>query len=136
MPGAGNLIGLLGSNNAPDLQGMFLRGAGTNNLTPETTVLNGTQDDIFQSHLHNVSLFTNNIGNHSHSTAFSTRNITGGGGTTMNSELTSDGQFTRSTSTTGAHTHTVNGNTNSTGGIINEEETRPVNYGVNYIIKL
>ena len=38
----------------------------------------------------------------------------------------------RTTASAGNHTHTVKGNSNTTGGA----ETRPVNYGVNYIIKL
>ena len=39
---------------------------------------------------------------------------------------------TNTSSSGGAHTHTITGST----GSIGSTETRPVNYGVNYIIKL
>jgi microcystin-dependent protein len=132
--GSEALISLLGENNVPDLQGMFLRGAGANeqggvydaHIGPD---LKEFQLDGFKSHLHNVSLNTNTTGNHNHSYTKRAllRDASGGG---RNNYWASDA--TAGTSYAGNHAHTVNGNTGSTG----ITETRPVNYGVNYIIKL
>ena len=132
--GSEALISLLGENNVPDLQGMFLRGAGANeqggvydaHIGPD---LKEFQLDGFKSHLHNVSLNTNTTGNHNHSYTVRAllRDASGGG---RNNYWGSDA--TVGTSYAGNHAHTVNGNTGSTG----ITETRPVNYGVNYIIKL
>ena len=132
--GSDALISLLGENNVPDLQGMFLRGAGANeqggvydaHIGPD---LKEFQNDGFESHLHNVSLSTNTTGNHYHSYLMrSLRRDASGGG--RNNYLVDD--TSGNTSVAGDHAHSVNGNTGSTG----ITETRPVNYGVNYIIKL
>ena len=132
--GSDALISLLGENNVPDLQGMFLRGAGASekggvydaHIGPD---LKEFQLDGFKSHLHNVSLNTNTTGNHNHNYTRREllRDASGGG---RNNYWGSDA--TAGTSNAGNHAHTVNGNTGSTG----ITETRPVNYGVNYIIKL
>lgn len=134
--GSDALISLLGENNVPDLQGMFLRGAGANeqggvydaHIGPD---LKEFQNDGFESHLHNVSLNTNTTGNHNHS--YTTN---GGIKNNMKTDGSADnlmqGPTGGGTGYAGNHAHSVNGNTGSTG----ITETRPVNYGVNYIIKL
>ena len=103
------LISMIG-NNAPDLRGMFLRGAG-GSLPHVGPALKAVQEDGLESHLHPVNIDTDTKGLHKHETI-----------STLN------------TSETGDHKHNVSGNTLDTGA--GAVETRPVNYGVNYIIKL
>ena len=144
LPGtATELIALLGSNNAPDLRGMFMRGAGTNsnnlysaNVGP---AVKANQTDAIKTHDHVINLTTTPDGSHAHTTGFGNDDYDGdaGSGSSPNSNgLVRDKQGvdnrTLSTTTNGAHTHDVSGNTAITGDV----ETRPVNYGVNYIIKL
>jgi len=136
------LIAMIG-NNAPDLRGMFLRGAGTNsnssystNVGPDLKVI---QADSLESHLHAAgTLVTDTAGSHNHQST-----------TTQNIVLKSDGISTAAGGldntagepnlyyaykipTDGIHIHKISGSTATTGA----KETRPVNYGVNYIIKL
>jgi microcystin-dependent protein len=135
---ATTLIAMIGRN-TPDLGGMFLRGAGTNNLTNVTTALGGRQDDTanLQSHNHNVNLDTADDGQHTHKTKQTKLNLGGGGYGTLlgsyNSTIASFDYETTTASYDSRHSHNVAGFTASTG---NSSETRPVNYGVNYIIKL
>jgi len=158
------LRNLLESNNTPDLQGMFLRGAGRSPLSTTTAVKEGpllmsTQEDSNKSHIHNkgslLATDTEGIGReartrggkHNHHitsngtlysriTRASNDDLTKPGATTyantgyvagaldlMNSQVMPDA---------GRHEHTISGAVASSGGI----ESRPVNYGVNYIIKL
>lgn len=131
---------LLNSSLAPNLQGMFLRGAGTNTFTSVTTVLGGSQNHTFQSHMHdNDFKIKSNQGQHNHNIDMG--NITraeGGYGT--NSGVGNLSVY-QTRSGDGGHNHTVEGSVwwagvkDSTTGMLSAE-TRPVNYGVNYIIKL
>jgi microcystin-dependent protein len=124
---------LLGSSNTPDLRAMFLRGAGTGNGKVGPTLKQVVQDDL-ASHLHAVSINTNSTGNHSHTVGFSNDDFSGSGGGDTGLEDDRSNVYNRSltSSTAGDHTHNVKGDTGSTGGT----ETRPINYGVNYIIKI
>ena len=135
-----NLKALLGSTTTPDLRGMFLRGTGTAATGKAGPALKTVQQDDIASHLHGVNINTNTAGEHSHSITRKSNNASGvydgsdrhqdenSASTTDNIDL---GPF--STSSAGNHTHNVNGNTaNNTG----TTETRPINYGVNYIIKI
>lgn len=132
-----NLRTLMGGNNTPDLRAMFLRGVGSQTAFPgrQGPALKTVQQDDVISHLHGVNINTNSNGNHTHTVGFANDDYNGNGGTNTNG-LTRDtnGADTRTltTNSTGAHTHTVIGNTANTGGT----ETRPINYGVNYIIKI
>lgn len=132
------LIAMVGSN-TPDLRGFFLRGAGTNAVPGYTNnegpAVKTRQSDDVKAHLHNVDLTTSNGGDHNHTMTFANDDFNGSGGKFKNgleddTNNASD-EYTRSTSTAGNHVHSVKGNTALTG-----TETRPVNYGVNYIIKL
>jgi hypothetical protein len=128
-----DLKALLGTSTTPDLRAMFLRGAGTGNLRTGPTVKTIQPEDL-KAHLHKVEINTNTTGNHTHTVSFSNDDYSGGGGGDTGLEDDRPNNFNRSltSSSSGAHAHNVNGDTGSTGGT----ETRPINYGVNYIIKL
>ncbi len=124
---------LLNDSNVPDLQGFFLRGAGTNGFTPVNTVLGVPQDDTNLSHTHaSGSLGTSASGAHTHTFSYeatessATSAFLSSGGNGGNRTL--GGQ----TSSAGNHSHAIFGNTAAAGA----SESRPVHYGVNYIIKL
>lgn len=124
---------LLGSSYTPDLRAMFLRGAGTGNGKVGPTLKQVVQDDI-KEHLHDVDINTSYDGNHTHNLYFSNDDYSGSGG--GNSGLEDDSpniyNISRSTTSAGSHNHYVKGKSANTGGT----ETRPINYGVNYIIKI
>jgi hypothetical protein len=134
-----NLKALLGGTTTPNLQGMFLRGAGTAASGKAGPALKTVQQDGIASHLHDVNLNTNSTGAHTHTTTFQNDDYNGSGGINKNGledDTNGDAKWNRTltTSSAGDHTHNVTGNTaNNTNGIT---ETRPINYGVNYIIKL
>ena len=127
--------GINDSSKTPNLNGMFLRGSGTNSLTEVTTALGGRQDDAFARHLHNAR---HNHGlndpKHGHGIRTASSSNTGSSvfrrsGDTDSSSYPAD--FIRESST-GITISQYTGDTANTGSV----ETRPVNYGVNYIIKL
>lgn len=139
--GAGALIALIG-NNAPDLRGMFLRGGGTNATTGYTTysgpALKNFQGEDVKPHTH----ITSSAGAHTHTSKYPNERHGLNGDPAhhndrafmkygpINEDDQSQPERMRDLATTsdGAHTHTVTANSGT--------ETRPVNYGVNYIIKL
>ena len=129
---------------APNLQGMFLRGTGTSQ-TSATHVgpnLRQYQDDSFQSHGHGVSVTVNSVGNHRHNIEKLPLDGQGNGagdmGTLAGNSAGNDEKFAsvsgggNAVSAAGGHNHAASGSIANTGG----GETRPVSYGVNYIIKL
>ncbi|TXD51039.1 MULTISPECIES: phage tail protein [unclassified Polaribacter] len=134
---------LLGTTTTPNLKGMFLRGIGqsaygTNSTGPS---LRNYQSDSNEAHTHNSgSYVTDTEGNHNHNNGIYnvmlSKNVapyysstpTGFDNTADELDI-----FNLSTiKAAGSHNHDVQGNSGSSGGT----ETRPVNYGVNYIIKL
>ncbi|MEQ9099064.1 MAG: phage tail protein [Imperialibacter sp.] len=137
--GAAPLIALLGNNNAPDLRGMFLRGTGNSPVNGQSgPSLKGTQADGFENHLHGVGTLDvpNNSGDHTHSTNFGQDYAYSDGddGTDLRyGSGYSDGSTNKTTNAGGGHDHSITGSTALTGGLA---ETRPVSYGINYIIKL
>jgi microcystin-dependent protein len=133
-----NLRNLAGAN-TPDLRAMFLRGTGSGNGKVGPALKEVVQDDV-KAHLHAVTLTTSNDGSHWHplnrrSNSDNGAYDAGDSKVSEESAVTTNrqiiGQF--STLNAGSHTHTVNGNTAVNGSAT---ETRPINYGVNYIIKL
>jgi len=136
---ATELIALIGTK-TPDLRGMFLRGSGTNsNSTYATNVgptLNTIQTDEFKSHLHDQGTLVNSSGGshtHTHFSGYSdSGNPQGVGSGNHGAGEISRKYSDNTTSSAGSHTHTITGST----GSIGSTETRPVNYGVNHIIKL
>ncbi|MFT7335279.1 MAG: hypothetical protein ACI9M1_001182 [Porticoccaceae bacterium] len=130
VPNPSALYTLIGAK-TPKLGGMFLRGAGTNDYTAVVTTINEIQDDSFQKHRHDVSLKAEP--NHKHNTEalggnLSVMNVTSND---FHAQSVLD-KFMRNVQSdaAGGHNHTV---TEVEKG---SDETRPVNYGVNYIIKL
>jgi microcystin-dependent protein len=140
VPGAAALIGLLGANNAPNLQGMFLRGTGVNPLNNQTgPALNTTQNDAFQDHSHSNNLSINNDGSHSHSINFilSTQGpVTTAAANAAVIYPRSSQAYDVNTRDSGNHSHGMSGSVGTANSGKRTTETRPVNYGVNYIIKL
>ena len=127
--GATNLIALIGST-APDLRGMFLRGTGTSPVNGEDgPALNATQQDAFETH--SINATASKEGNHNHTLPILFNDNDGSSYLIKASTETGHAVEDHGTSYSGEHTHTITGS--SSGG---DSETRPVNYGVNYIIKL
>ncbi len=132
-----NLKALLGSTTTPKLQGMFLRGTGTAASGKAGPALKAVQQDDVKSHLHAVDINTNSAGSHNHTGANGFNRVLKQDGTsTANSTDNSSNEpnlyLSSPIATDGAHTHQVKGETGATG----TTETRPINYGVNYIIKV
>lgn len=135
------LIALIG-NKTPDLRGMFLRGAGDDNRANTVTVLlKGTQDDATKKHAHGKgSLSVSNNGNHNHNNGdykylLKRNGIDTAEGFDNTDDLNIEPNIKNAYKMldAGSHNHTVSGRTADEGTI---GETRPINYGVNYIIKL
>jgi microcystin-dependent protein len=133
---ATELIAMVGAN-APNLQGMFLRGAGTSpvNSQPGPT-LKTTQNDSYESHLHGVgslAIGSSDLGTNvpSSPNPWYTSAWTNGDNP-LSTVYNGIGADNPRENTTGVHGHSISGSTANTGA----NETRPVNYGVNYIIKL
>jgi hypothetical protein len=145
--GSENLIALVG-NNAPDLRGMFLRGAGTN-AQPGYTTYSGTgvntmESDSFINHTHEAGgLTTESDGGHNHRSKHvkaSDQTPDNRFGDEFNDgsgdSVVEDTDHTFVTSYDGLHTHVIEGSTGESLTDTADQETRPVHYGVNYIIKL
>lgn len=130
-----NLKALLGSTTTPNLKAMFLRGAGDGNAKVGPALKAVQQDDI-ASHLHAVNITTTTDGLHNHTNGGYTQLLVSNSYDTGRDVDTTNGEPGIRTSAAmlanGNHSHTVSGNTASTG----TTETRPINYGVNYIIKI
>ncbi len=129
LAGSLNLRNLLGSNNVPDLRGMFLRGTGTSPVNGQPgPALRATQDDGFESHT--VTGRTDTTGVHHHKLVVDDNSA--GNNVNYKGALANNyGNYLFNKGDGGSHSHSFTGN--SVGGIA---ETRPVNYGINYIIKL
>ena len=127
---------LLGATTTPNLSARYLRGAGTS--TRGSIALKAFQEDDNRAHSHYVDLTTNETGSHNHTKD-----------TDWNRVMRSDGRYTMGGGTdnstgepnlndakvmadAGAHTHTVQGYSSSSG----TTETRVLSYGVTWIIKI
>lgn len=144
------LIAMIG-NNTPNLGGMFLRGAGPNtNVGYEDNDgpnLNTPQQDLAGPHNHpnNINI-TGDSGASANGSLLA--NVYRGRNPTTNQVINGDTESGILISTIGSSNHTSiissgslsvgTHGTTKTGSVLNNTdlETRPVNYGVNYIIKL
>jgi hypothetical protein len=141
--GSANLRALLNSNIAPNLQGRFLKGAGTPVDATSTEVqLNQPQTQSLVDHKHGKGTITA-LSNYAidnptgvlHvpvSTTWERRAINDGE-TSGDRRVYPAEQVTELVKDDTNHTHTISGSTADFG---NGVENRPNNYGVNYIIKL
>ena len=140
--GSSALITLVGST-APNLQGMFLRGAGENAnagmSANDGPALKTMQGEELKSHQHSSGSLinsTNGVHNHTGTDPLKNKLVNYTGVNTAIGVDNNTGQYDLINATEipndGNHTHTISGSTAPIGG----NETRPVNYGVNYIIKL
>lgn len=134
---AQNLIDLIG-NNVPDLRGMFLRGTGKSPVNGQDgPLLGATQGDGFKEHSHDKGTLDipANSGSHTHNLSLGQDEPEDDGdnkkGLYRYGNDHSEGTHNRTISG-GGHDHEITGDT----GFEGIAETRPVNYGVNYIIKL
>lgn len=134
-----NLKALLGSNTTPNLKGMFLRGTGTAATGEIGPALKVVQQDDVIAHLHSVNITTTTNGSHNHTNGLFDKLLkidnTWTGTSTDNDPAGEQPniRYAESILAAGNHTHTVAGNTANNGAAT---ETRPINYGVNYIIKI
>lgn len=129
------LKALLGGTTTPNLNGMFLRGTGTAGTGQSGPTLKQIQQDDTKSHLHAININTSNHPGHQHNMGFANDDYNGSGGTNLNgleNDTTGANNRWLASDFGGEHVHSVIGNSATTGGT----ETRPVNYGVTYIIKI
>jgi microcystin-dependent protein len=140
-----------GSTTAPDLRGMFMRGAGTNsnnlyssNVGPAVKAI---QTDAIKTHIippHNHAI-TDPGHTHPYNDIYWSETSMGttlpggynlGAGSNQGTDYNNSGlqwERTTSSSSTGI---SINNSAAGTTTYTGENETRPINYGVNYIIKL
>lgn len=133
LQGADALRALVG-NNVPNLQGTFLRGTGVSSTNGKSgPVLRGFQNDAYESHLHNSGTLSNSSnGAHSHTYQSGAGSQAGIASSGWGAGQIGYTIVNNTSSGAPNHSHTISGSTGSTG----DTETRPVNFGVNYIIKL
>ena len=139
---------LLGATTTPNLNARYLRGTGT--VTGREAIsLRGTQDDASRPHNHGVgSLVTASNGDHTHGAGDNFTKLSRADGRFwVNSSQVHQGAAdlsvatrtnvyeSRDMATTGAHTHTISGNTADSGNAT-ANETRVFSYGVTWIIKI
>ncbi len=127
-----NLKALLGSTQTPNLKGLFLRGTGSLNSDYVGPGLKEIQLDSNKSHNHLIDTYTEDDGDHTHNLTYTYGRTNKGdkSGHAMDEGDSRSKPFT--TDRNGIHRHRINSETKLDG----ESETRPINYGVNYIIKI
>ena len=135
---------LLGSSNTPDLRGMFLRGAGTNSNNTYSSNVGPALKTIQAEGIKSHSLTVTDPG-HNHTITDPGHNHTWNHGVERddNGDGNSNNEYTEIGGSDGsviANSFTgISINNRITGITVNYNglsETRPVNYGVTYIIKL
>jgi len=150
------LKSFLGATSVPDLRGLFLRGTGSyvNDNSKSGPSLNEVQDDAFVSHNHPINLTTSTNGNHAHQvTNTSWHDGNDGQEYLIGAKINGAGNQTTTTQSGGSfinvggvmvpipdrmsvspeHNHSFDGDVGTAGS---NDETRPANYGINYIIKI
>lgn len=135
------LRSLMGGGNAPDLRGMFLRGAGTNtNSTYVGPAVKTIQTDGIKSH--NLTVTDNghthaiNDPGHTHRWLYGSEGDDSGGGDSNDEFTFRGGSITTAIESSGTNITIIPQTTGISVNYNGLGETRPVNYGVTYIIKL
>ena len=137
-----NLIALVG-NTTPNLNAMFLRGTGTRSVGGKSysgEALGGYGYDRNPNHSHSINITTSEAGEHRH--ALRRDSYGSSDGYAMYSTSNNDEDFYNENESqmqnAGNHSHNFSGNTGYQGAWDRDYawEQRPVNYGVNYIIKI
>jgi len=136
------LRALLGTSKTPDLKGIFLRGTGTRYTGKSGPTLNRIQFDTFKEHSHAAGTYeTDTKGDHDHADGIwnqISKRAEDNGGSPEGTNFSNTGGNepniieVKPMKSNGDHAHDVKGTSGASGGT----ETRPINYGVNYIIKL
>ncbi|MFT6869706.1 MAG: microcystin-dependent protein [Polaribacter sp.] len=145
--GSAALMALIGSNNAPNLQGLFLRGAGKSDYSSVETIAGTSYNDTFKSHNHSNTLsFTFRESRTFENNLYVDDLYAGAPAATIADILAGNQGFALTVlKVSGRQRIDVEGSVTvpeqtivKSGGVSHkgEEETRPPNYGVNYIIKL
>ncbi|MBB6464089.1 tail fiber protein [Flammeovirga kamogawensis] len=146
VPNGTALKDIIGLTKSPDLRGIFLRGTGTNTSYKNSSdafvkgpSLNGYQKDKLRDHGHDndISVSLSNAGSHNHDY----NKLEDNSGTDVTgyaAGVNKRDNFSRSTGSGGSHSHTatLSGSIGDANGGAVSTETRPINYGVTYIIKL
>ncbi len=142
--------------NTPNLEGMFLRGAGQYDEDRIGPALGEIQEDAYKRHKHGNDFEIESGGNHRHQLQFGLAGSSVNDGTLPHysdaiieqyddlSHLPVDHDNNPSTpdetiysvKQAGTHTHVIEGEVLLSSDAESGSETRPINYGVNYIIKL
>lgn len=133
LPATATALKSMIGNNTPNLKGMFIRGTGTSPVNNQAgPALKATQGESFKDHTHSA-VHDHTQEAHSHNVS-----ILNNVGTDTYNTLDNDAAgSTYVTYTTDAKTPVIKNYTGDTqGSDTGGKETRPVNYGVNYIIKL
>jgi hypothetical protein len=89
-----------------------------------------------KAHSHAIALTTGNGGAHNHILEFGNDDFNSNGGSNSNGlvrDTTGPNNRSLPTNTAASHAHSVNGESAVNGSAL---ETRPINFGVNYIIKI
>lgn len=116
--------------NLPDFRGEFIRGWDNGKGTDTGRTLGSYQADSIKAHTHDAgTLATASSGSHSHSLTHITGVNTGSG--SLKGPSTNIGDTAETTTSAGAHTHTISGATASSGST----ETRPRNISAMKIIR-
>ena len=127
---------------------MFLRGTGTRIVAAPLPLINKqyTGEDLgnygydrMPNHRHNINVTTSEAGEHRHPLRRDSWGNQDGyamAGTDNSDESLYNNNDDSLMGANGNHSHNFSGDTSYSGTYINTWETRPVNYGVNYIIKI
>ena len=124
-----------GSNGTPDLRDRFVVGAGSTYAVDAT---GGSANAVLVSHTHTYSATTSSAGDHQHTTQTGVGASTPGSTACLYAGLLGSPPFSgtanMTSNSTGAHTHTISGSTDSA-GVSGTNANLPPYYALCYIMK-